>query len=269
MSFGMQRSVYSTRFGNLTQRERWISTLVGLGLTLGAWPRGSFVRRVALSAGGMALIARGLAGYCGVKAAWTRQASLGEGMREQWQRLRARVRVGAGGIDSMETLYVEELQELASSAAQLEALTLDLEHGVSDVELLRKLRGYAAIIRSRRQDLERVLNTSGRRAYGHLDQAMQALAEETRKMARIRNSAVREAALVESLQRLLHYQIAACGSAAAHAEALGQQEAAAQLAEFCERDKAFDAELTDVAKVLNPRAASGRNRRATTEIRAD
>jgi ferritin-like metal-binding protein YciE len=268
MSFGMQRSVYSSRFGNLTQRERWISTLLGLGLTLGAWPRGSFLRRAVLSAGGLALIARGLAGYCGVKAAVTRQAPLREGLREQWQRLRARLRLGAGGIDSMETLYVEELQELASSAAQLEVLTLDLERVVSDAELLRKLRSYVTLIRSRRQDLERVLNTSGRRAYGHLDQAMQALVEETRKMARIRDSAVREAALVDSLQRMLHYLIAACGSAAAHAKALGRQEAAAQLAEFSERDKAFDAELSELAKELNPRAATGRNRRATTVTNA-
>jgi len=258
MSFGMQRSVYSTRFGNLTQRERWISTLAGLGLTLGAFPRGSLLRRVALSAGGVALIARGLAGYCGMKAALTRQATLRDGMREQWQRLRAGARVGAGGIDSMETLYVEELQELASSAAQLEALTLDLERGIEDPALVRKLRSYATLIRSRRQDLERFLNTSGRRAYGHFDQAMRALAEETRKMARIRAAAVREAALVDSLQRLLHYQIAACGSAAAHAQALGHQETAARLAEFSERDKAFDAELSEIAKELNPRAASGR-----------
>jgi ferritin-like metal-binding protein YciE len=267
MSHRMQRSVYSTRFGNLTQRERWISTLLGLGLTLGAWPRGSLLRRVAMTAGGLALVARGLAGYCGVKAALTRQASLRDGLGEEWQRLRARVRVGAGGIDSMETLYIEELQELASSAAQLEVLTLDLEREINDAELLQKLRSYAMLIRTRRQELERVLNTGGRRAYGHLDQAMQALVEETRKMARIRDSAVREAALVDSLQRLLHYQIAACGSAAAHAKALGREEAAARLAGFSEADKAADAELSQLAKELNPRAAARRNR-GLTEIHA-
>jgi ferritin-like metal-binding protein YciE len=263
MNLGMQRSVYSSRFANLTQRERWISTVLGLGLTLGAWPRGSLLRRVALSAGGVGLIARGLAGYCGVKAALTRQASLSDGIREQWQRLRAGVHVGAGGINSMETLHTEELQELASSVAQLEVLTLDLEHGISDVELLRKLRTYATLIRARRQDLERLLNTGGSRAYGHLDQAMQALVEEARKMARIRDSAVREAALVDSLQRMLHYQIAAWGSAAAHAKALGRAEVAAQLAAFSERDKAFDAELSELAIELNPRAVAVRRRRAT------
>jgi ferritin-like metal-binding protein YciE len=257
MGYGIRRSVHSSRFGNLTERERWISTLLGVGLTLGALPRGGLLRRVALSAGGLMLLGRGIAGYCGAKAAVTGEASLGEGVREQWQRLRARVGAGAGGIDSMESLYAEELQELASSSAQLETLTEDLERSVEHPELTRKLRSYATLIHSRQEDLERILSSSGLHTHRHLDQAMRALAEEARKMAQIADSAVRDAALVDSLQRLLHYQIAAYGSVAAHAKARGEDESAARLAEYADRDKSLDAELTELAKeLLDPRAAT-------------
>jgi ferritin-like metal-binding protein YciE len=257
MSFGIARSIHSSRLGNLSERERWISTLLGVGLALGALPRGSFLRRLALSAGGLTLITRGVGGYCGLKAALAGQATLGEGMREQWQRVRSRVGAGAGGIDSMETLYLEELQELASSSAQLELLAADLEHAVEHEELRRKLRSHATLMRSRREDLERLLRARGLRAYRHPDQGMRALVEEARKMASIADPAVRDAALVDSLQRLLHYQIAAHGSTAAHAHALGEDEAAARLAECCDRDKSLDAELSGLAtELLNPRAAT-------------
>ncbi|HTW38271.1 MAG TPA: DUF892 family protein [Steroidobacteraceae bacterium] len=269
MSFGFNRSIHSSRLGNLTERERWVSTLLGVGLMLGALPRGGFLRRVACSAGGVALMTRGLGGYCGLKAAVARKATLGEGMREQWERVRTQLGAGAGGIDSMETLYEEELQELASSSALLEPLTADLEREVDHEELRRKLRSYAILLRSRREDLARVLRARGVRAYRHLDQAMRALVEEARKMARIADAAVRDAALVDSVQRLLHYQIAAYGSVAAHAKALGEDEAAARLADYAGGDKALDAELTALAKeLLNPRAAMMSRERREGEARA-
>jgi ferritin-like metal-binding protein YciE len=269
MSFGFTRSIHSSRLGNLTERERWISTVLGAGLTLGSLAGGGFLRRLALSAGGLTLITRGLGGYCGMKAAVSGQATLREGMREQWERVRAQAGAGAGGIDSLDTLYIEELQELTSSSAQVELLATDLERAVEHEELKRKLRSYATLLRSRREDLERVLRTRGARAYRHRDQAMHALVEEVRKMARIADGAVRDAALVDSIQRLLHYQIAAYGSVAAHGKALGEDEAALRLAEYADRDKSLDTELSELAKeLLNPRAATASRARSRGEARA-
>src|SRR5512146_2764035 len=101
--------------GNLSPRERWLSTLGGIGLILGALPRGSWLRRLAFTAGGATLVSRAFTGYCGVKAALTGESSsLGSGMREQWQRVRSQVGAGAAGIDTLEALHLEEMQELAS-----------------------------------------------------------------------------------------------------------------------------------------------------------
>jgi ferritin-like metal-binding protein YciE len=245
--------------GNLSPTERWVSTLSGFGLIMAAVPRGSWFRRLAFTAGGATLVSRGFTGYCGMKAALTGDAnSLRSGLREQWQRARSQVGAGAAGIDSLEALHLEEMQELASSTAQLGRLLDELERSIDHTELRRSVQSYATQVHSRSQDIERTLTTRGASPGRHPDQAMQALVEEARKMMRIASPTVRDAALVDSVQRLIHYQIAGQGSAAAHAKALGRDQEASQIADWADRDKAIDASLTELAMgLLNPHAAGG------------
>jgi ferritin-like metal-binding protein YciE len=70
---------------------------------------------------------------------------------------------------------------------------------------------------------------------------------------------MRDAALVASIQRIIHYMIAEHGTIAAHAKALGRMQEAAHFAEHADLDRNVDRELTDLAKsTLNPEAASAR-----------
>lgn len=244
---------------NLSPAERWVSMLSGFALLAGAVPRGSWLRRAAFMMGGATLLSRGMSGYCGLKAAFAGDASLAGGLNEQWQRTRARAGAGAAGIDSLETLHLEEMQELASSTGQLAGLLDEIEGEVEHSELGRSVRSLATQLHSREQDLERVISSRGASPRRHPDQAMQALTTEVRKMARIASPAVRDAALVDSLQRLIHYQIAAEGSAAAHAKAVGRDSEAALFAEWADRDKATDAALTELARgLINPQATFSR-----------
>ena len=243
--------------GNLSPTERWVSTLAGFGLVVGAAVRGSWLRRLAFVAGGATLLSRGLSGYCGMKAALAGDAdSLGAGMHEQWQRMRSQAGTGPAAIDTLEALQLAEMQELASGTAQLARLLDRVERNIGHTELQSEVRGYATQLHSREQDLERLITSRGESASRHPDQAMQTLVEEMRKMTYVADPAVRDAALVESLQRIIHYQIAAEGSAAAHAKALGRDEDAARIGAWADRDKTIDASLTELAKArLNPRAA--------------
>jgi ferritin-like metal-binding protein YciE len=53
----------------------------------------------------------------------------------------------------------------------------------------------------------------------------------------------------------MHYKIAGYGAIAAYAKALGREAEAAHFAQLADRDKAVDAELTELAKgTLNPEA---------------
>lgn len=256
--------------GNLGPAERWFSIIAGLGLTLASFARGSGTRRALTSIAGLSLLSRGAAGHCGMKAALTGEAPLKEGLRDQWSRMRSGLsgvtsRMGDGGlglmgsgakgINSMEGLYTAELQELHSAESQLCMLLESLGASMQNEELERELRGYGTEVRSRREDLERILSSTGANPRAHPDQGMQALLRETRKMTQVSASSVRTAALISSLQRLLHYKIAGYGTVATYANTLGRVEDAARLAEYADRDKGMDERLSSIAKgIVNVQA---------------
>ena len=254
--------------GNVSGIERALSIAAGLGLTLLAARSGGAFRRMAASTLGMSLLTRGAAGYCGMKAAATGEASVIEGAREQWQRVRGVVGQGAAGIDSLDALYVAELQEMYSAETQLAPLLLNLSDIVEHAAVQRHFHGYALELDSRWEDLGRILGSYGVNPGKHPDQAMRALLSETRKMAQVCGAHIRDAALVSSVQRILHYKIAGYGTVAAYAKTLGHIEDAARFAEYAERDEAIDAELTDLALgSLNPQASVNPRGATRSEVR--
>lgn len=74
--------------GNLSKSERTWSALLGASLSLLAIRRGSTILRSLEAVTGGALLARALAGHCGVKAALGGHTSLSEGLRDQWSHMR-------------------------------------------------------------------------------------------------------------------------------------------------------------------------------------
>lgn len=247
-----------TRAGHLGSSERLISVAAGLALTLIAARTGGGLRKVAASAIGLSLLGRGTTGYCGVKAAATSPTHLADGLLEQFHRLKSMLRgSGTSDIETMAEMYAAELQEQHSSEVQLGLLVSDLAVTVEHPALRHRLKGYAAELRSRRVDLGRILRAEGLNPRDHPDQAMHALIRETRKMGEICAPAVRDAGLVASLQRLIHYRIAGYGTVASYAKALGHIDEAARFAECAERDETMDAELSELARsTLNPQAAT-------------
>jgi ferritin-like metal-binding protein YciE len=189
------------------------------------------------------------------------ETTLPDGFREQWQRLTDTVSsaraVGSASreIDSMEMLYAMELQELHSAETQLCALANKLMTTIGNAPLAFRVQEYATELQSRKVDLESLLARSQTEPREHPDDAMQALVAETNKMAQVCAEDVRDAAIAASLQRIIHYKIAGYGTIAAYAKALGRVEEAGHFALLADRDKAIDAELTELAKeTLNPEA---------------
>lgn len=280
-----RRSSFQSESGNVTGAERWLSVALGVGLTLAAARRGNPLRRLLLSGAGASLISRGATGYCAMKAALSEQKPLREGLQEQWQRTRRGIgQLGTTGsigdlgrrvlggatpdIDNMHGLYATELQELHSAEQQMRALVDKLAGLIAHAEIATRLSNYANELRARVIELEGVLASIGAPAGAHPDQAMRALVNEANKMARITASNLRDAALVASLQRIIHYKIAGYGTIAAYAKALGRTEEAGRFANFADQDKRVDEELTETAKgTLNPDANHAPERASTAEIR--
>lgn len=74
--------------GSLSATERTASALWGVSLSLVAMRRGNLFWRVLSGLAGTVLLARSYAGYCGMKAALTGEATLLDGLSKQWDRMR-------------------------------------------------------------------------------------------------------------------------------------------------------------------------------------
>jgi ferritin-like metal-binding protein YciE len=228
---------------NLGTTERWLSLLGGIGMLLTV-ARGGGVGRVARGAVGLSLLARGASGYCAVKAAFADRAP--EALPDFSD---------TGRLDSMDAMYEAELQELHNAEGQLARLADDLARTMSHPELAFRLQEYATELQLRRVDQEGLLARVGASVRAHRDDAMHALIEETEKMWRICAANVRDAAVTASVQRIIHYKIAGYGAIASYAKSLGRHDDAQHFAQLAERDRAVDAELSDLAKgTLNPEA---------------
>jgi len=247
---------------NLGTTERWLSLLGGLGMLL-TTARGGGLSRVARGAVGLSLLARGATGYCAAKAALRGDASMSDALREQWRRLTSRAQDvvadfgDSGRLDSMDAMYEAELQELHNAEGQLAQLANELARTMRNPELAFRLQEYATELQSRRVDLESLLARIGADVRGDADDAMSALIDETEKMWRVCAANVRDAAVTASVQRIIHYKIAGYGAIASYAKSLSRHEEAAHFAQLADRDKAVDAELSELAKgTLNPEATA-------------
>lgn len=258
MATAHYRPRLATRPGNIKSAERWLSLIAGTGLALSSLRRGGLLSKLVGGAAAFSLISRGTTGYCGMKAALQGQTSLREGIREQFERVSAQIgSATVREINDMQQLYSVELQELHSAESQLASLLQSLGSSVQNSALAVRLDEYASELRSRKADLDNLLVAYHVDAGEHHDDAMRSLTKETTKMAQVCAPELRDAALAASVQRIIHYKIASYGTIAAYAKALDLFEESKRFADFADRDKAIDAELTELAKnALNPKATA-------------
>jgi ferritin-like metal-binding protein YciE len=267
---------FRPRADNVGAAERWFSAFVGLALLLSATRGRGVVAALTRSAAGLSLMARGATGYCPVKGAIDGRSTIREGLQEQWNRLtvqagdaaqRIRDRTSRS-IDGMDAMYAAELQELHSAESQLIMLSRELMRVIGSAQLAFRIEEYATELQVRKADLEGLLARRDADRREHPDDAMRALIQETHKMADLSAENVRDAAIAASLQRIIHYKIAGYGTIAAYAKALGRLDEAEHFAQLADRDKAIDAEITQIAKgILNPEAVLSPQEASPPEVR--
>jgi ferritin-like metal-binding protein YciE len=150
-------------------------------------------------------------------------------------------------IDTLEALFFAEVQELRSAELQLSAQLLSTAQTQQNEALRNLLQAYATELNSRREDMERLLSAAGINPREHSDQAMKSLLAELVKMSELPVAAVRDAALIDSLQRIVHLKIAAYGSVATFAKMSGRIDDASRFGEYADRERSVDCELTAIA----------------------
>jgi ferritin-like metal-binding protein YciE len=159
-------------------------------------------------------------------------------------------------ISTFKDMYLAELQELVSVEEQLAEALLRVAAAASHPALKDALVDHHAETLAQKERLLAILRTHGVDPAAHVDQAMEALIRETRKMLGIlEGDDLRDAGLIASIQKLEHYEIAAYGSAAALAGQLELRDDQMLLHDSLLEEKEADARLTDIAKgEVNPDA---------------
>jgi ferritin-like metal-binding protein YciE len=159
-------------------------------------------------------------------------------------------------ISTFKDMYLAELQELVSVEEQLSEALPRMAAAASHPALKDALVDHHAETLAQKERLLAILRTHGVDPGAHVDQAMEALIRETRKMlGMLEGEDLRDAGLIASVQKLEHYEIAAYGSAAALAGQLDLRDDQMLLHDSLLEEKEADALLTDIAKgEVNPDA---------------
>ena len=152
-------------------------------------------------------------------------------------------------ISSFKDMYIAELQELMSLEGQLAAALLPMAKMASHPSLKKALTRHLGQTQFQSRRLEALLKEHGANPRAHTDQAMEALVNETEKMmTMVKGNSIRDAALIASVQKIQHYEIAAYGTAAALAGQLDLRDDQHLLHKSLEEEKEADMMLTRLAK---------------------
>lgn len=163
------------------------------------------------------------------------------------------------GIDSLETMLVEELKDLYDAERRLTKAIPKMIKATTNADLRTALDSHLAETEEHVARLERAFQHLDTPAKGKPCAGMKGIIEEGDEhiSEEFEDDALRDATIIGSAQRVEHYEIAAYGTAMAHAKLLGQNDVVGLLQDTLDEEKAADEKLTEIAEsVVNFDAAS-------------
>jgi len=154
-------------------------------------------------------------------------------------------------IDTLEDLLTDELKDLYSAENQLiKALPKMAKTAKSD-ELRTAFEEHLEQTKNHAQRIEQVCNDLGVSPKGKKCVGMEGLIEEGKEIMTNGSkdpASPMEAGLIGAAQKVEHYEIAAYGTASAHARQLGFNNIAKMLDKTLEEEKVTDEKLTKLAE---------------------
>ena len=154
-------------------------------------------------------------------------------------------------LDSLETLYIEELRDLYSAENQLLKALPKIAKTASSPELKQAFEDHFEQTKDHVDRLEEIFKTMDKSPKGKTCKGMKGLLEEgAETIEEEGEESVIDAALIAAAQRVEHYEIAAYGTARAFANMLGEDDAAELLQETLEEEGETDKRLTELAEEI-------------------
>jgi ferritin-like metal-binding protein YciE len=161
-------------------------------------------------------------------------------------------------LDSLETLFVEELRDLYSAENQLVKALPKMAKRASSEELKQAFEEHLELTREHVERLDEIFENLGKPAKGKTCKGMKGLIEEGAEVLEEHGEAsVIDAALIAAAQKVEHYEIATYGTARTWAEMLDQDEAVDLLQQTLDEESETDEKLTEIAEsTINATAAN-------------
>jgi ferritin-like metal-binding protein YciE len=160
-------------------------------------------------------------------------------------------------LDSLDTLFVEQLKDLYSVENQIIGALPEMVDAASSPQLKSAFEQHLEVSRRQKARLEQIFHQIGLEPEESKCEGIAGILEEGQVFAQARGKPdVRDAALVSAAQHVEHYEMASYGTCRTFAEQLGRPEIANLLQQTLDEEKMTDKRLTDIAEsAINPEAA--------------
>jgi ferritin-like metal-binding protein YciE len=163
-------------------------------------------------------------------------------------------------IASFSELLVAQMRDLYDAEKRLTKAIPKLRKAATNDDLRSALENHLEETEGQVTRLEQAFEHLGERPKAKPCAGMRGIIEEGDEHVKEEydDDALRDAVIIGSAQRVEHYEIAAYGTAIAHARLLGREEIATLLEESLAEEKAADRKLTTIAEgAVNLVAAEG------------
>lgn len=151
-------------------------------------------------------------------------------------------------LDSFDSLFLHELQDLYSAEKQIIAALPKMAKKASSEELRNAFEKHLEQTKEQAARLEKIFKDLELPPGRHKCKAMEGLIEEGSELLKEdAEPAILDAAMIGAAQRIEHYEIAGYGTARTFAEMLGHTEAAELLQHTLDEEKDTDQLLTELA----------------------
>jgi ferritin-like metal-binding protein YciE len=153
-------------------------------------------------------------------------------------------------VDSLNTLLVEELRDIYDAEKRLTKAIPKLVKAATNSDLESALEGHLAETEEQVSRLEQAFKTLNEPARAKTCAGMKGIIEEGDEHLKEDFAAdgLRDATIIGAAQRVEHYEIAAYGTAIAHARRLGLDSIVDLLEASLAEEKAADEKLTEIAE---------------------
>lgn len=153
-------------------------------------------------------------------------------------------------IDSLQKLFIEELKDLYDAEKRLTKALPKLAKKATDDDLRAAIEAHLEETQEHVTRLEAAFEELDLTPKGKPCAGIKGIIEEGDEHANedYSDDSLRDAAIIGGAQRAEHYEMAAYGTAIAHAKLLGHDRVVELLSETLEEEKAADEKLTEIAE---------------------